>query len=221
MAAASADAASTASPADAASAAEGPLAHVHEHREIAAADVRIIRRLLGSGLLRVLDIGAGRGVFVDEARAAGLDVLATDLEPAAARVWSARGVRGVVADAFAPPFRGTPFDVVRLKEVIEHVEDPRALVVASASILRPGGYLIAHVPSPFSQFYPAGNFWDDYTHVRPFSRHGLMRLMEDSGLRGASIDAYVAGRNPIERVLGLVLRRLLPHTYRVVARKPA
>jgi len=129
-------------------------------------------------------------------------------------------VRGVVADAFAPPFRGTPFDVVRLKEVIEHVEDPRGLVVASASILRPGGFLVAHVPSPFSQFYPAGNFWDDYTHVRPFSRHGLLRLMEDSGLRDARIDAYVAGRNPIERALGIVLRRLLPHTYRVVARKP-
>ena len=200
---------------------EGPLAHVHEHREIAAADIRIIRRLLSpaSGM-RVLDVGAGRGVFVEEARAAGLDVLATDLEPAAARVWQAHGVRGVIADAFAPPFRGTPFDVVRLKEVIEHVEDPRALVVASTSVLRPGGYLVAHVPSPFSQFYPAGNFWDDYTHVRPFSRHGLARLMEDSGLRDVVIEAYVAGRNPIERALGLLLRRVLPHTYRVVARKP-
>ncbi len=215
MATARAGATPSASPVD-----EGPLAHVREHREIAAADVRIIRRLLGPGAIRILDIGAGRGVFVDEARAAGLDVLATDLEPAAARVWSARGVRGVVADAFAPPFRGTPFGVVRLKEVIEHVEDPRALVVASASILRPGGYLIAHVPSPFSQFYPAGNFWDDYTHVRPFSRQGLLRLMADSGLRDAVVEAYVAGRNPVERALGQLLRRVLPHTYRVVARKP-
>ncbi len=215
MASARADVAPSASLVD-----EGPLAHVREHPEIAAADVRIIRRLLGPGDVRILDIGAGRGVFVDEARATGLDVLATDLEPAAARVWQANGVRGVIADAFAPPFRGTPFDVVRLKEVIEHVEDPRALVMASISILRPGGYLIAHVPSPFSQFYPAGNFWDDYTHVRPFSRHGLMRLMEDSGLRDAVIEAYVAGRNPVERALGQLLRRVLPHTYRVVARKP-
>jgi SAM-dependent methyltransferase len=200
---------------------EGPLAHVREHREIAAADVRIVMGLFGAATgTRILDVGAGRGIFVEEARVAGLAVVATDLEPAAGPVWRSRGITGVVADAFAPPFKEASFDVVRLKEVIEHVADPRALVAASMLLLRPGGYFIAHVPSPYSQWYPVGNFWDDYTHVRPFSRQGLRRLMEDSGLGEIRIDAYVAGRNALERGIGRLLRRVLPHTYRVVARKP-
>ena len=199
---------------------EGPLAQAREHREIAADDVRLVKRLLGRATgVRVLDVGAGRGIFVEEARALGLAVVATDIEPAAGPVWRLHGVPGIIADAFAPPFKESSFDVVRLKEVIEHVADPRALVVASMSVLRPGGYLIAHVPSPYSQLYPAGNFWDDYTHVRPLSRQGLRRLMEDSGLTEISIDGYVAGRNALERGLGRLLRRILPHTYRVVARK--
>jgi hypothetical protein len=107
-----------------------------------------------------------------------------------------------------------------LKEIIEHVADPRALVEASRRLLRPGGVLIAHVPSPYSQLYPAGNFWDDYTHVRPLSRLGLQRLFEDSGMSVVEITGYTAGRNRFERLLGHALARVLPHTYRVIARGP-
>ncbi len=197
---------------------DGPLSHVHEHPEIEAADVERIGRLLRAPRY-VLDVGAGRGGFVLAARSRGLVAYGLDLEPAAAPIWRRRGVPGVLADAFKPPFRDGAFDVVRLKEIIEHVEDPRTLVVAARALLRPGGCIIAHVPSPYSQLYPAGNFWDDYTHVRPLSRLGLRRLFEDSQMTVVSIDGYTAGRSAIERVLGKVIASVLPHTYRVVARK--
>ena len=197
---------------------DGPLSHIREHPEIEAADLDRIGRLLHAPG-RILDVGAGRGGFVLLARSRGHDACGLDLERAAAPVWRRRSVPGVLGDAFAPPFRDGAFDIVRLKEIIEHVEDPRALVDAARILLRSDGYIIAHVPSPYSQFYPVGNFWDDYTHVRPSSRLGLRRLMEDSGMTVLSIDGYTAGRNAVERALGRVIASVLPHTYRVVAHR--
>jgi SAM-dependent methyltransferase len=107
-----------------------------------------------------------------------------------------------------------------MKEVIEHVEEPLALVREARRVLRPGGVLIAHTPTPYSQMYPVGNFWDDYTHVRPFSRLGLKRLMADAGMEIVRIEAYVSGRNSIERMMGKVLARVFPHIYKVTARRP-
>jgi SAM-dependent methyltransferase len=195
---------------------EGPLTHLREHEELIEADLRLIRRYLPAPS-RVLDIGAGRGSFVLRARRDGLDAVGLEMEPGAVRVWSKLAVPGVVADGFRTPFVDAAFAVVRMKEVIEHVEDPLALVREARRVLAPGGLFIAHIPTPYSQFYPVGNFWDDYTHVRPLSRTGIQRLLADAGMRVLTIDAYTAGRNAVERALGRVLARVLPHIYRVTA----
>lgn len=197
---------------------EGPLVHLREHLEVIEADIKLIRGYLAGG--RLLDIGAGRGSFVREARAAGFDAIGLDMEPGAIAVWSETRLPGVVADGFRAPFAAGVFDLVRLKEVLEHVEDPLALVKEARRLLRPGGIFLAHVPTPYSQLYPVGNFWDDYTHVRPMSRLGLRRLLADGGFEVLRIDAYTAGRSPVERALGLVLARVFPHIYRVTARAP-
>jgi SAM-dependent methyltransferase len=193
-----------------------PIAHIREHIEIIDADVAIIARDM-PGARRILDVGAGPATFVRKARAAGYDALALDIETGARGVWRDAGIPGVLADGFRLPVRAGAFDVIRIKEVIEHVEDPRGLLLAARAALRPEGLVIAHVPSPYSQFYPVANFWDDYTHVRPLTRRGLERLFIDSGFRVLHIQGYVAGRNAIERAVGAIVGRVLPHSYRVVA----
>lgn len=199
--------------------AEGPLVHLREHPELIEADLKLIRRLTGRGA-RLLDIGAGRGSFVLRARASGFDAIGLEVEAGARTVWRDLGVPGVIGDGFHTPFRDGTFDLVRMKEVIEHVEEPLRLVREAHRILRPGGVFLAHVPTPYSQLYPVGNFWDDYTHVRPLSRLGLTRLIADADLELVRIDAYTAGRNPMERLIGRLLARVLPHIYRVTARAP-
>ncbi|MEX0750949.1 MAG: class I SAM-dependent methyltransferase [Dehalococcoidia bacterium] len=196
----------------------GPLQHIHEHPELDAWDLRAIREV-SPAHPRILDIGAGRGGFVMAARALGCDALGVDMEPTAPELWRSRGVWSVLGRAPELPFADASFDVVRLKEIIEHLDDPLATVRAAARLIAPGGCLIAHVPSVYSQFFPIGNFWDDYTHVRPFSRTGLERLFADGGLAVLRIEGYVAGRSPLERAAGKLLARVLPHTYRVIARR--
>jgi SAM-dependent methyltransferase len=199
--------------------AEGSLAHIREHPELTDADLAAVRHLIPA-TSRMLDLGAGRGGFVLEANRRGYDAVALELDPSAAALWPRSGVPGTVADGFMTPFRSNAFNLVRMKEVIEHVQEPLRLVQEATRLLAPGGLLLAHVPSPYSQLYPIGNFWDDYTHVRPLSRQGLHRLIKDAGLQLLRIDGYVAGRNPVERLAGRILATAVPHTYRVLARRP-
>jgi SAM-dependent methyltransferase len=199
--------------------AEGPLRHLKEHPDIIEADLRLIARYLPAGAA-VLDVGAGRGSFVLAARRRGLRALGLDLQPEAAALWRRLAVPGALGDGARAPFADAAFAAVRMKEVIEHLADPLALVREAGRLLRPGGIVLAHVPSPYSQLYPVGNFWDDYTHVRPLSRLGLRRLFADAGLEVVAINGYTSGRNSVERALGRLLALVLPHIYRVVARRP-
>ncbi len=194
----------------------GPVSHIREHIELIEGDLTIMRRGM-SAPRRVLDIGAGPATFVRMAQEAGYDALALDIEVSARAVWSGSEIPGILADGFHLPFRNGVFDVVRIKEVIEHVEDPLALLRAASGVLTDRGHVIAHVPSPYSQFYPVANFWDDYTHVRPLTRRGLERLFADAGFRVIGIRGYVAGRNAAERLAGAILGRFAPHSYRIVA----
>jgi SAM-dependent methyltransferase len=170
----------------------------------------------------VLDIGAGRGDFVGGARDRGFRATALDLEAEAVLVWPNLELAGVIGSGADLPFAAAAFEAVRLKEVLEHVNEPLLLVREARRVLKPDGLLLIHVPTQWSQFYPVGNFWDDYTHVRPFSRTGLFRLLADGGFEVLSLAGYTSGRNPVERALGAVLGRTFPHIYRVLARpRPA
>ncbi len=62
-----------------------------------------------------------------------------------------------------------------LKDVLEHVGDPVALVGEARRVLREGGLLFAS--SPDAQRW----VWDDYTHRRPFTRRSMRLLFADGG----------------------------------------
>ncbi len=149
---------------------------------------------------RLLDIGAGRGRFVAQARAAGWD--AEGIEP------SQRGVQGARAqgielqqagidDAAVPAGR---LDAATLWHVLEHLDDPDAALERIAGWLRPGGLLVVGVPNLASvQARAGGARWyhlDVPRHRTHFTVAGLHALLRRHGLQPVATHHLLAEHNP-------------------------
>ncbi len=82
---------------------------------------------------RALDVGAGLGVFPARLREAGWDVTALDPDPRAVEHLHERvGVAAIRGDFMTAEVGA--FDLVTLNKVLEHVEDPVAMLVRAAPV---------------------------------------------------------------------------------------
>jgi SAM-dependent methyltransferase len=120
----------------------------------------------------LLDVGCGQAWLADHFdRYTGIDSHA-----GAVRAARERGRNVVHGDVEEPlPFADGSFDAVVLKDVLEHLRAPVGLVREVRRVLRPGGTVFAS--SPDAQRW----VWDDYTHVRPFSRRAYRQMFSDQG----------------------------------------
>ena len=122
--------------------------------EVRAAFTRKYERYLAclsngaSGKKALLEIGCGSGIFLEAALRHGWSVYGLDISQQAVeltrRFCPAATVRcsSVEKAGFLP---GT-FDLVALWDVIEHVENPEALLCQARALLRPGGSLVLETP---------------------------------------------------------------------------
>lgn len=98
--------------------------------------------------LRLLDLGAGMGGFAVAAALAGARVTACEYNPAYCRIVELRaarhGLRLPVFNAAGEhlPFPGASFDAATAWDVLEHVQDPVAVLGELARVLRPGGHAL-------------------------------------------------------------------------------
>ena len=97
---------------------------------------------------RLLDVGCGPGLLLDEARTAGYDVVGVELSREAAL--HARDALGLdVHEVALEDFDDDAgFDVVVLADVIEHVDDPVGAIARCADLLRPGGVALRRHARP-------------------------------------------------------------------------
>lgn len=121
---------------------------------------------------KVLDVGCGSGWLGEHFS----DYTGIDSSPEAIAAGVERGRNVLLADVDDRlPFEDARFDGVVLKDVLEHVVDPVAIVREVARVLRAGGRVFAS--SPDAQRW----VWDDYTHRRPFTRRSYRLLFTDAG----------------------------------------
>jgi SAM-dependent methyltransferase len=123
---------------------------------------------------KILDVGCGSGWLADHFD----DYTGVDGSPDAVRSATAQGRNVALADVDEPlPFADGSFAGVVLKDLLEHVRDPVAVVGEVRRVLAPGGLVFAS--SPDAQRW----VWDDYTHRRPFTRKAFRLLFADAGFR--------------------------------------
>jgi 2-polyprenyl-3-methyl-5-hydroxy-6-metoxy-1,4-benzoquinol methylase len=64
------------------------------------------------------------------------------------------------------------FDLIFAQSVLEHVKNPVEVFATLYESLNVGGNMVISVPTP------AASFWDDPTHVRPFTPKALRNLID-------------------------------------------
>jgi SAM-dependent methyltransferase len=135
---------------------------------------------------RLLDVGSGHGLLLDEARRRGYAVEGIELSRAAAS--HARDVLALPVHELPlqdSPLQGKRFDAVILADVLEHFADPGGALDRCAALLAPGGALLVVTPDPSSLTARlAGARWWGFlpSHVCLLPRATLRELVAARGL---------------------------------------
>lgn len=139
---------------------------------------------------KVLDLGCGRGLFLELLRDKGIEGAGVDGHADSIAECKSRGFQDVhVGDVLgfldAEAAAGRTYAGVFCSHLIEHFPGDAALrlVAASARVLAPGGRVVLVTPNVANLEVWTKVFWLDPTHVRPYPRKLVEALFEGAGLR--------------------------------------
>lgn len=134
----------------------------------------------------LLDVGCGRGEFLELCAEASLPAKGVDLNPEMVAHCSELGLQAEVGEALA--YVGSLADQslggIMLSQIIEHLkaDDLVELVSACAAKLKPGGVLLAETINPQCLSTFASAFYLDLTHNKPIHPEAARFLWRWAGL---------------------------------------
>ncbi len=149
----------------------------------------------------ILDIGCGRGEFLEAAAAAGLHGRGIDLSSDCVELCRAKGLSVEQADLFAY-LDATPdrsLGGIFCAQVVEHLPPERlpALVRLLAAKLRQGALLAIETPNPECLAIFATHFYIDPTHTRPIPSVLLRFYLEEAGLGKIEVERLAPAEDSI------------------------
>jgi len=124
---------------------------------------------------KLLEIGCGRGEFLDAFQQLGMNCYGVDLSDHG--FCNLKDIQVVRCDISqdALPFEDSSFDIVYNKSLIEHLYSPDHLMKETCRVLKPGGRVVILTPDWVSQMKV---FYEDYTHSRPYTPTALSDLLK-------------------------------------------
>lgn len=138
----------------------------------------------------LLDIGCGRGSFLDACKSvkADWDLTGLEMDRTLAADVRALGHRVLVGDA-SQVLEELPeevnFEIIHLSHIIEHMQPHELLRLLTNSIraLRKGGVLIVRTPNWSHPAVSGGGFWHDFSHVRPYPLESFEPVLASLGIQ--------------------------------------
>jgi ubiquinone/menaquinone biosynthesis C-methylase UbiE len=134
--------------------------------------------------MKMLEPGVGRGEHLREFEKLGLEVKGLDISKEAVELSPDMDIDIYDADDNRWPYDENTFDLVYSKSFIEHLKNPSMYVDEAFRVLKPGGLLITLTPDWEANYK---KFFDDYTHVSPFTIVSLNNIQRVSGLVNISV----------------------------------
>lgn len=140
---------------------------------------------------KILDLGCGRGEFLELCREKGLDAMGIDLNEQMVEICREKGLdcrRGDILETLAE-WPDNDLGGIFSSQVIEHL--PPALLKKLVDLaffkLAPGGHLVLETINPVSVFALVQIYFLDLTHQKPVHPQTLKFLLEGSGFDDVEI----------------------------------
>lgn len=145
---------------------------------------------------RVLELGTGPGTVTRILHSKGCQVTGVEMDPetlATCAPFCERTVQANLEDPdWAAPLAGEKFDAVICADVLEHLRNPRPLLLQLHSFLKPGGSVLMSLPNAShltvvasllgGRFPYQKNGLLDHTHLKFYGREDLDALLRECGL---------------------------------------
>lgn len=139
----------------------------------------------------VLDLGCGRGEFLELLRDAGVSAQGADLDEDAVAACGEKGLSVERVDLFGALAARDDASLggIFCAHVIEHIPVDRlpALVELAMRKLAAGGLVAFETPNPGCLAIYARDFYLDPTHVRPVPRDQMHFYLEEAGMVGIEV----------------------------------
>ena len=117
--------------------------------------------------LKVLDVGCGDKFLENSFQQRGIKYFGIDIDHV-----------DFNQDKF--PFEDDSFDIIISLAVIEHISKPQNYLNEIKRIVNKSGFIFLSTPN---WKYDYKNFFDDYTHVKPYSFASLSKILSDHGFQ--------------------------------------
>lgn len=144
-----------------------------------------------AGCAQVLDIGCGRGEFLQVMKDAGIAARGIDSDPESIALCRAKGLDAEAADLFTylNNLPDTALDGIYSSQVVEHLPPERIpeLVRLAGAKLRGGGVLAIETPNPECLAIFATHFYLDPTHTRPIPAPLMVFYLEEYGFGSVQV----------------------------------
>lgn len=162
---------------------------------------------------KLLEIGCGRGEFLEAFDELGLDCCGLDHPEYGLSNFAGMKIQKADVAREKLPYDNDTFDVVYHKSLIEHIYNPDNLMKETRRVLKSGGKLIILAPDWRSQMKV---FYEDFTHSRPYDMTSLRDLLRVHGFEEVYTEKFcqlpVLWRYPVLKIAGRFLRVFIPVT---------
>lgn len=179
--------------------------------------IEILKQKKGES--KILDVACGRGKETTHIKKILPEVVihAFDIENSNSFGDDIVFKKGMIEDV-PILFPGEEYDIILCQHIFEHIVYPDASILILRKFLKHDGCIVIESPNWTRLFIPFHRnfFWNDPTHVRPYTKYSLKALCKITGLKPVRITtrssasfksclkAVAKSRNPIQIIKRLI-----------------
>lgn len=160
--------------------------------------------------LKILEIGGGDGKYLSYSSDAYHKTM-IDIDNHYQEKLENKGVRFFhhdISSSSLDILNNNEFDLIAMNHVIEHISDIDVFMNEVNRVVKPSGYVYIRTPDIKKVGF---SFYDDFTHVRPFSVSGLNHLMSCNGYEKVITQTNNNETILLDDLLGLDISKYLPY----------